>query len=101
MADYIDVIYHTPLYVYHFMQTAWIVINHIPHYSWDDYGKLAKGFVWLIPLRIVYGVVFPERVIIKKVQGRVSLRRKSRVKPSKTDHQVASAVIDSVLHHHL
>ena len=73
---------------------------YVPHYSWAEYGGLLKGFLWLIPARIAYGVFFPEKVVIKQAKRRVGLyRRSSKVKPSKTDHQLASAAIFNSIHH--
>jgi hypothetical protein len=95
-----DFILDIPLYFYQGLVSIWQLLGVVvPHYSWHEYGALLKGFAWLIPARIAYGVLFPERVIIKKVRGRVGVFRKSRVKPSKTDHQIASATIFDVLHH--
>lgn len=78
----------------------WQWLGFIPHYSWHEYGELAKGFCWLIPLRVLYGAIFPERVIIKRIRGRSILLRKRGIKPSKTDHQTASAAIFDVFNHH-
>lgn len=87
---------------YYFIQGIigiWQWAGFIPHYSWHEYGELAKGFMWLIPLRILYGIAFPEKVIIKRLQGRRVFFRKRGVRPSKTDHQTAAAAIFETLSH--
>jgi hypothetical protein len=96
----IEFILNTPLYFVEGCIGVWQWLGvWVPHYSWGEYGSLLKGFAWLIPARIAYGILFPEKVIIKKVQGRVGYFRKRGVKPSKTDHQTAAATIFDVLHH--
>lgn len=68
----------------------------VPHYSWAEYGSLLKGFVWLIPARVIYGILFPEKVVVKQFKHRLGIYRKRSVKPSKTDHQSASAALFEV-----
>jgi hypothetical protein len=97
----IEFLLNMPLYFYEGLVYIWWGLGSvIPHYSWHEYGELLKGFAWLIPARVAYGVLFPEKVIIKRLRGRTILTRKRGFKPSKTDHQTAAAAIFETITHH-
>jgi hypothetical protein len=97
----LDVLLESPRYFYlGLLHTWWLLGEWVPHYSWREYGSLLKSFLWLIPARVAYGVLFPEKVVVKRFKRSVGLVRDAKVKPSKTDHQTAAAAVFESLKHH-
>lgn len=77
----------------------WWMGEVVPHLTWEEYRRLVMNFIWLLPLKIIAGIIFPERVIVKNVRDKFWVFRKNRVVPSKGDHQTAAAAASSVIHH--
>lgn len=92
--DYLDVVIHTPLYLYHFGVSVWDAVYNLPWPARSEwFGSLAI-FLGLYPVRLIMAVVIPE----KKVAKRIYKRRKSV--PTQGEHHSAAAASSNIFHLH-
>lgn len=99
--DYINVLIHVPLYLYHLLAHIAQIIASLPWPTGDQvFGSTVLLLVMYIPRLVLY-IMLPEDKVAYIIRTKVKHSKKQTFIPSSHDHKagIAAVASESVFHH--
>jgi hypothetical protein len=91
--DYVDVILRTPYYTYQLLVGVFTFTVGLPWPPATQIFGSAVVFILLYPLKLVMGLILPEKAIKRRVY-----RRRGKLEPTSAEHSAGASAVGSIFH---